>query len=217
MRLATLFFLAAVAASAQLDNDTITVAVESEYLPQAARISIGVCVAAELGKGFDEVLGVIQGVGLSERNLVSADVWGGGACPDPGSSGQPFVYWSFSDSRPIAKLKETIASLSRLSAAAPPGFSVGHRIDSSRSENASECPVPTLVSQARRHADAVSGAAGLRVGAVLALSDGTSIENAEPSLVLYEMGIPGSGGPPGPSVIAVVPGCTITVKFKLLR
>jgi hypothetical protein len=217
MRAATLLVLFVTPVFAQLETDTITIDTVSPVLWQRGQLSVGICVSAKAGKTIDEVLAAVKGLPISERDLQAVDQnWNQSNCQIPDFTDPALrLYWRFAYSVPIAKLTETLAALARLSGAAPSGFSMAYEVESRRNGAALECAFPTLVSQARRHAEAVAGAAGLRVGAAVAMSDGGDIEPAQ-----GETGAPflQQAGNAGIAMAPItIPTCNATVQFKLLR
>jgi len=213
MRAAILLLLVSTAAFAQLDNDTITITALQAVSGQRDEASVSVCLVAEIGTGLDEVLATLQGLGVSERNLVEAGAERGWYCPYP-EPWKNFVWWQFTYSTPVTRIQETFGALARTTTSLSPGLYLGYGVERDSSA-APECAVPTLLSQARRQAENVAAAAGLRVGPILALSDGT----VDPTYV----GVGASIGSPalaqaGAMIRQVLtPACQVIAQFKLLR
>jgi hypothetical protein len=212
MRAAILLLLASAAAFAQLDNDTITITALQPDPGQTYQASVSVCLAAEIGTGLDEVLAPLHGLGISERNLVSAGGVQGWYCPYTEPSEKPYVWWQFAYSAPLRTIQQTFATLAQTKASLRPGLYLAYAVERDWSA-APECAVPTLLSQARRHAENVAAAAGLRVGAVVALSDGTvdvsygSVGASASALAAANM----------ITTTVSVARCQVIAQFKLLR
>jgi hypothetical protein len=108
---------------------------------------------------------------------------------------------------------------------------------SADAQAAQACPYPALVSDARRQADAMASAAGMKAGPIVSVSDGGPSDIAVPTalartgdfsispIFIYDAysGLPPSGsgvfglvGFPYP-LSAPPPACLLTVQFKLLQ
>jgi hypothetical protein len=211
MRAAILFLMTAAAGLAQLENDTITTTAQSADPGKMDQASVRVCVAAEDGVGLDEVLGAVQSLGISERNLVTAGADPGWYCPYP-EPPKLYTLWQFTYSVPLTKIQQALAALVRAKAAPPPGLYMGYGVEAGWSA-AAECALPTLLSQARRHAETVAAAAGLRVGAVVALSDGSTVDLSSGGIGTPMLAM--VGAPMGQQTASL--GCQVVAQFKLLR
>ncbi len=225
MRIIPLWLATACLAFAQLDADTITIAASvSAVAPAPGNVTVSLSVYAIPEIGFDAILQALAGTGVSERNLVTFDPPTRFVSCVPTNQGcASATFWSFQFPAPLSKVTETLATLKNVSAAAPSGMQIGYSIysDSFAPATTPECAYPTLVSQARRHAENVAAAAGLRVGAVIALSDGTGAEVAGmrvgiPSAA-YAVFDPLVGVSFAPFQPTAPPACSTIVQFKLLR
>ena len=218
MRAAFLFMVAAAPLFAQLDNDTITITASravSAVGPDEVRLLV--TVTADPGKSLEEVLSALEGLGLTERDLMGVGPIGTCTstlgCPDI-----PLEWW-FETTNPIGDLKQMLAKMSGLDLTGRSGLSVAYSITSDASA-APDCPLAALISQARQQAQSVAAAAGLGAGSVVALSDGKA--------VVVQTAIAGADdfgqSPPGTASVlltspspAVASACTTVVQFKLLR
>jgi hypothetical protein len=212
MRTAILLLLASAAAFAQLDNDTITITALQATPAQTDQVSVSICLVAEIGTGLSEVLAPLQSLGISERNLVAAGSSPGSYCPYREASEKVYVWWQFAYSAPLKTIQQTFAALARTKASLGPRLSLGYGVGTDWSQT-QECAVPTLLSQARRQAENIAAAAGLRVGAVVALSDGT----VDPSYAGLGAQVATPPGAPLIDQILTAPPCQVIAQFKLLR
>jgi uncharacterized protein YggE len=103
--------------------------------------------------------------------------------------------------------------LARLPRSPKPGLLVGYAVGSPASSALAECAIPTLLAQARRHAENLATAAGRQLGGIRAMSDGTDI--ADP--VTYTVSVPNTVVSRIPTDTLDAPTCVLTVEFKLLR
>jgi hypothetical protein len=158
--------------------------------------------------GLDAVLAKLQGVGLSATDL--AYVY---------TSTVTNLQWSFTKATPFAAIQSTLANLTRLQSSLGDevlNFSITGAQRSDASQPA--CPLPALVSDARKQAESLAAAAGLRVGAIVSVSH----QGASESVAVYDslVGLPALV-PPGFLFVApyvstpAAPSCSLTVQFKL--
>jgi len=218
MRAVILMLLGAGAAIGQLNDDTVTVLAGSTIFGLPDKAPVTVCVAAELGKGFDEVLSAVSAAGVTERDFTYAQPANGSTswgCPWVSPGSVSYVYWNFSVWAPLSKLKETLAALAGLPRSPKPGLVVNYAIGNPMVSSTvlAECAVPTLMAQARRHAENLAAAAGRQLGSIRAMSDGTDI--ADP--VTFTVTVPSTVVSRIPTDTLNAPTCVLAVEFKLLR
>jgi hypothetical protein len=222
MRMLATLLLTAGLALAQLDTDTITIVARSPAtsVPPGS-ISVSLSVRPADGTSLDDVLAVVSGVGLTERDLIGVDAPTVNACFQFGTTCTPTPSWRFQFTAPLASLKDTLGKLGRIGGGKS-GISVSYSVNSTDTSTAPDCAYPTLVSQARRYAENVATAAGVRVGRVVALADSPLVgSNAIPTLA-YRSG-DFSQLYTGVFLAAVQPtpifqtSCGVAVQFQLLR
>jgi hypothetical protein len=136
--------------------------------------------------------------------------------PDLFATPTPTLQWIFALPAPLAKMKDTIATLTSLQkniAQQNNGLTLSFNVQgtqvSTQLQQSFVCPIPDLLADAQAQAQKLSSAAGLNLGTVLAMSSGTSSPVGATSAV----SLPGFllTTPILPSV------CSMTVKFALLR
>ena len=174
MCLALLFLATAVCALAQLDNDTILVTAQAVNAPQPDSVWVDVCLAAQGGTSLDAVLAPLSGLGIHEQNLLGVADYPEGNCAYPEPSEKVYFWWRFGYAAPVAKVKETVAALRGIRAGLPADWLVTYSLQGQWS-GGQECAIPTLVSQARRHAENIAAAMAARVGPIVALSNDLSV------------------------------------------
>jgi hypothetical protein len=226
MRTLCLFVAATGLAFAQLDSDTITITATGQtpvLQPDELNVYLSVNAVRELV--LEDVLKALAGVAVSERDLTGVNESRLiGVCIPSDKGCSPTKHWDFAFTRPLTKLNETMQALASIEAAPQSGISLSYSLSSDASAAAQECAYPTVISQARRHAENVAAAAGLRVGPIVAMSDGTGALQAE------DPAVPTAGLRVADfSTVTVVgalltipspaasPTCTAVVQYKLLR
>jgi hypothetical protein len=222
MRNLCCLLLAAGAAFGQIDAETITVVSRSSTAPAGPdTVTYDLNVTAVVGRGLDEVLKALAGVGVTERDLMGVSS-GASRCDPLLGRCSPALSWGFRFSSPIAKLPDTLKALA---GPAPDGMTVSYSASSGGLAASPECAYPTLISQARRHAESLAAAAGVRVGRVTALSDAMD-EQTSAAFSFVRVGdfsqfIPATGfasfllGQAPPYIPP--PACAVAVQFQLLR
>jgi len=134
------------------------------------RVAINVTVSADVSVALDNVVQTVSALGISAADLVSVS--------------QPFIgrvciaapcnpiEWIFRYSAPLSSWKDTLAKLAQVQAAKHPGITISYYV-SADTPPTPDCALPTLVSQARKRAQDVAAAAGVSLGALNAVSDGS--------------------------------------------
>jgi hypothetical protein len=217
-----LLILSVPAAFAQLDSNSVTVSATRSMSQQPDQVLFAVNVQSGLNTSLDDVVGALQGSGITAANfsgvsmgpnLIFAVV---GPQPAPPIMASP-LQWIFSLPVPLAKIKDTIAMLTALQQSIAKqnnglmlSFSVQGTQVSAQSQQSHVCPTSDLLADARAQAQKLADAAGLNLGSVLAMSSGTSASGYVGSAVSIA-GALVFAPPVLPSV------CAMTVKFALLR
>jgi hypothetical protein len=137
------------------------------------------------------------------------------------------VDWMFRYTAPLAKWKDTIATLRAAVTGKHPGFTVSYSLNAD-APAAPECATPTLLSQAQKRAGDFASAAGLRAGTVSSMAFAPSpaipasiVPTPNPIAVFDPTTGTGSFssfliGAISTTPIAV-PGCSVVATFPLLR
>jgi hypothetical protein len=160
----------------------------------------------------------LQGSGITAANFSAVTVpFVGNLIPPQPPTVTPMLQWTFALPAPLAKIKDTIATLTGLQqriAQQNNGLTLSFNVQgtqvSGQLQQSQVCPTSDLLADATAQAQKLAGAAGLSLGAILAISSGTSV----PGNVGSAVSIAGAlifAPPVLPSV------CSMTVKFALLR
>jgi uncharacterized protein YggE len=200
-------------ALAQTDANSITVvASRSTTTVQAPpdQTQFNVSVASGINASLDDVVGVLQGLGITAANLSSVNSSGYYVNSTPNDP-PPNLQWSFTLSVPVSKLKDTIGTLTTLQqslAKKNNGFSVSFYLQgtqvSQQAQQPQACLLTDLLADARAQAQKLADAAGLGVGVILAMSSATLTAPSSISFV----------GALGATPLSP---CSLTVKFALQR
>ena len=226
MRKLIVVLMAAVSLSAaDLDNNTLTVTATRPLNapPDEASMVVQVSVAPDIG--LDDVLAMMKGTGITAGNLT-------GVYETAVQTGQPYVEigrtatWTFQTAISLSDLQSTIATLTQLQKSS--GSKLSFDIFGSRASALPACPLTALVADARRQADAMASAAGMKVGPIVSVSDtpsagayGTPVGVFDPGVVyfsgVFSMAITTtlSGILTSTVVSTPPPSCSLTVQFKL--
>jgi uncharacterized protein YggE len=216
-----LLILSLPGAFAQLDSNSVIVSATRSMTQQPDQVLFGVTVQSGLNTSLDDVVAALQGSGITAANFSAvstapAYVLIGTGGPQPPMV-TPMLQWTFALAVQLAKIKDTIATLSGLQQRIGQqnngltlSFNVQGTQVSAQLQQSQVCPTSDLLADATAQAQKLAGAAGLSLGAVLAMSNGTSV----PSNVGSAVSIAGAlifAPPVLPSV------CSMAVKFALLR
>jgi uncharacterized protein YggE len=197
----------------QVDSNSITVtASRSNASGQPDQAVFNVQVNSGLDTSLDDVIAALQGSGISTANFQGltaffpSGVSGTGTTP-PAQA----LDWSFQFAAPLAKVKDTITTLSSLQAKIAKqnnGLALSFSIQGSQSSAQPQaCSLTDLLTDARTQAQKLADGAGVSVGNILAMSSPTTGVGVAPVANLGSILLGASGST----------ACTLTVRFALLR
>ncbi len=197
----------------QLDSNSITVsASRSLASAQPDQIVFTVLVNAPPSVGLTEVLAAVQSLGVTAANFASVNTNQASIILNPLPPNQlpvlgTVIEWSFNLTVPVAKVKETVTALTNTQKSIGQnnsGLTLSFRVQttqlSAQALQSQPCSVPDLLTDARAQAQKLADAAGLNLGAVLAVS-GATLNNGAATVSIYSL----------PQV------CAITVKYAASR
>jgi hypothetical protein len=194
----------------QVDSNSITVtASRNNASAQPDQAVFNVQVNSGLDKSLDDIIVALQGSGITSANFQGLSAFfpsggtGTGTMPPPQS-----LDWSFQLAAPLAKVKDTITTLSSLQAKIAGqnnGLGLSFSIQGTQSSAQPQaCSLADLITNARTQAQNLADGAGVYVGNILAMSSSTT-------------GVVSAVGLASALLGASVAPCTLTVKFALLR
>ncbi|HXA68070.1 MAG TPA: hypothetical protein VNV82_23105 [Bryobacteraceae bacterium] len=200
------FFLPLSLAFGQVGSNSITVTASSNNgSSQPDQAVFSVQVTTGLDSSLDDVIAALQGSGITAANFQGLNSflnYTGAAEPTQS------LNWSFQLTTPLAKVKDTITTLSSLQAkiaAQNNGLALSFSIQGTQSSGQpAACSLTGLLASAQTQAQNLAAGAGLSVGNILAMSSSTAGVSA--------VGI--AGVLLGASTASP---CIVTVKFALLR
>src|SRR5437588_6507809 len=102
--------------SAQTDSNSVTVTASRTTTFQADQALFGITVTSGLNTSLDDVLGALQGIGITIANfsgLYNPQFYSPVSSSDPNLP-PPMLQWSFGIVAPLSKIKDTIGSLTSL-------------------------------------------------------------------------------------------------------
>jgi hypothetical protein len=230
-RICVILVAAASLSAAALDNNTVTVTATRSLNLTPDQVFIYVTLWTAPDAGLDDALAKLQGTGITADSLTS--VGPGYVSFLNGALNPAYTQWTFLLSIPFSKLKDTLAALTQaqknvgtIQGQPALNANVGGVGISAASQAAQPCPLTALVSDARRQANAMAAAAGMKTGAIVAVGDGILLEGAVPYAVpsaVFRTGDFASGllGGIGSSSSVIVgqpqPSCSLTVQFQLVQ
>ena len=204
----------------QLDSNSIVVtAYRSVYLqPDHAEFLVNV--VSPPNATLDNIVGALQGSGITATSLSGRSE---AFVSPPGvvTAEPPQITWSFNLTTPLASINNTLASLTTIQQSITQKnsglsiyFGVVRARVSPQSQESQQCPIADLVSDARNQAQTLAAAAGLTLGPILAIYDGSTRVFA-----VLGSAVAVAQSPVSSSALFTTPSltCAITVKFTLLR
>ena len=210
--LTALWLVGASLAFGQLETDTITIQASRSVNLAPDQVSFYLTLTAGPDASLDQIVAALSGLGITASNLSS--MYGG-------VDNQSSLQWSFTLATQLTKISATIASLVTLQQSMVKnnsGLSLTFQFQgayvSPQAVQAQSCSAKDLVADAQAQAQAVASIAGLAVGPIIAISDGSSATTpAYFAAANFSVGLPSFlfGYTTTPS------GCSLEVKFKLLR
>ena len=204
--LITVFFVSLSLAFGQIGSNSITVtATQSNASSLPDQAVFNVQVTSGLDSSMDDVIAALQGSGITAANFQGLNSFFN-TIPGVASPTQT-LNWSFQLVVPLAKVKDTITTLSSLQAkiaAQNNGLSLSFSIQGTQSSaQPAACSLSNLLTNAQTQAQNLANGAGVSVGNILAMSSSTS-------------GVTGVGLA-GALLGASSSPCILTVRFALVR
>ena len=213
--LTTLFLTSASLVFGQLDSDTVTIQASRSANLTPDQVVFSVSATAAPNTGFDQVVAALSNLGITAANFVAVTSGGDSLSP---------LQWSFTLAEPLGKIKATVASLTALQqsiAQSNSGIALSFQVQGSQVSSdlvqSQACAAKDLVADAQTQAQSVAAAAGLAIGPIVAISDGSSSAAAPTFVRAGDFFVGNSIYTTGLWFDPTPPGCYIEVKFKLLR
>jgi uncharacterized protein YggE len=203
----------------QLDSNSITVSASRNGTLQPDQAIFAVTVQSPLSTSLDDVVAALQGVGITVANFASVGTSNQGLLNIVTTPPTPMLTWVFSLPAPLAKTKDTIASLTILQqniAKANNGlilsFSIAGTQVSQSLAQSQTCSLTGLIADATTQAQALAAASGLTLGPIVAVVNATSNSvSGVPSLIVSGSFVSATSTP------IAAPPCGITVKYLATR
>jgi uncharacterized protein YggE len=197
----------------QLDSDTVTIQASRSVNLTPDQVVFAVSVSAGPTTSLDQIVAALASSGITATNFVGVT---------GGADNQSPLQWLFTLAAPLTKIKATIAltvlqqSIAHNNSGLTLMFQVQRTQFSPESIQSQSCAAKDLVAGAQTQAQNVAAAAGLYVGPIVAISDGSS---AMPTFAarVGDFLIGNWINPTGLWYNPTPPGCSVEVKFKLLR
>jgi uncharacterized protein YggE len=189
----------------QPTSNVVSVTASSSSTQQPDQVVFGVTVSSGIDKNLNDIVGALSGSGIVAANLTSVNsvpIVNPLALPPQTA---PTVNWNFQLTAPLAKVKDTTTSLTTLQktiAQANNGLALSFSVTGTQISQSQSCDLGGLVNTGRMQAQKIAAAAGLSVGAIVAVSNFTS--NAVPFCSLsITFALGGATGRPGPNSITI--------------
>jgi uncharacterized protein YggE len=190
----------------QLSTNTVSATASASFNQQPDQAVFSVTVSSGIDKNLSDIVGAISGLGITAANLTSVN---SSPILNPLTlqpQQQPPINWYFQLTVPLAKVKDTMASLAALQKTigqANNGLTLSFSVQGTQVSAPSQtCDLASLVNDARTQAQKIAGPAGLSAGAIVGITNSTSNALSICSLnVKFALG--GMIGQPGPNSITI--------------
>lgn len=208
-----LVLAAAVAAFAQAQPNVVSITASRQLNVQPDQVNVSITVVTDSDQTIDAALALLQGTNLTAADLSSVST-------TYGTGGTPQLQWVFSRTLSISDMTGLIAAVKL-----GPNVSVlvSSAGTSAAATAAQQCPYPALINDARAQAAKLASAAGVTVGQIVSISQGSALVAIPTSLsrvgdFSYVSGVLGftSFLVANPFPVTSDPTtCALTVQFKL--
>jgi uncharacterized protein YggE len=196
----------------QTTANSVTVTASRNANVQPDQVVFGVFVDASVTTSRDDVIAALQGSGITLANFTGVSTLPQYAVPN--QTPQTVLEWAFGLPVALSDMKSTVTKLTMLQqsvAKANSGMTLSFSVQgtqvSPQVAQSQTCSLPDLVSDARAQAQKIASAAGMALGAILAMSSLTSSAAPGSISVLVNRYTVSTG--------SSLPACMLTVKFAL--
>lgn len=149
------------AASAAFGQNTLTINASRQVNAQPDQATIGIYVNTDASQTLDQVLALLKPANISATDFASLQAAG---------SGQ--LQWTFNTPVPLSNLTAVAAALNGLKSAGVSYFVEGATASSQATAQA--CNYGALIGDAQTQANKLAAAAGVTLGPIVSLNQGTS-------------------------------------------
>jgi len=159
----------------QLSNNSVTVTASQSANPTADQAVFTVSVQASVSTSLDTVVGSLAGVGITAASLTGFSTQTAETGTNRGQTSTVLI-WSFQLTAPLAKLNQTIATLTALQQTMPQnqsGLSLSFSLSGTQVSTPPACNTASLIPMARTQAQTIASGAGLSAGAIRAMTTQT--------------------------------------------
>jgi uncharacterized protein YggE len=205
--------LLAIAVSAFAQTDGINTTASRTITLNPDEVTFGVTVITEFGTSMEEVLAVVQDVGITSKHLMAISSTEQYYGPEPFDRRARLLH-SFNVTHPYSKLKEISGKLeaARKTLIAESGdlaWSLYVSASDKAVQDMRRQLLPQLLAEAKSNAEFMANAAGLTLGTLVSLAESSYPSGAVP---YYYSGAGFYGSQPSPSPITV--SYTVYVRYS---
>ena len=225
MRALCILLAAATAAFGQLDTNTLTIAASSTASAQTSNATVQVDVLLPQASTFQDAVNIVQGAGFTADDFTYVSSYGYGSSVGIEAAAAPTVDWTLSRTVRATEVPSVLAALDAASKKQPSG-TVSYSV-SNAAAPAPDCAYTALIGAAQSQARKVADAAGVKLGGIVSIEQGTQTPVAalfvsavyavdNPFASLGGIGLPVSGVP-YVSTPLQSSGCIVTVQFQIAQ
>jgi uncharacterized protein YggE len=206
----------------QLEPNAIIITATRTNVIQPDQVLIGLNVQSPTTAGLDDITGALTGAGIagaSFTGVYTTNIY------VPTKNGQTALLWSFTLTAPLGKLSATLSqvlSAEQTISGNNSGLTLTFFVGAAQvSQQSQPCSQAALLADAQAQAKQVAAAAGVTVGAILSIGQGSSsvaaLQVVQQSVSVLG-GIIETNGVGYASLLTspVYPTCSLTVQFQLM-
>jgi len=221
MRTLWILLAAATAAFGQLDTKTITITASSTPSAQTSNANVQVDVSLPEASTLQDAVNVVQGAGFTADNFtnVSSSYY---LYLLPTATTAPTVDWTLSRTVSATEVPSVVAALEAATKKQPSG-TLSYSV-SNAAAPPPDCPYTGLVGAAQSQARKVADAAGVKLGGIVSIEQGTQTQAAAAFAVFDFSAVLSSTVLPPERVALIqtqltspIPSCSVTVRFQIAQ
>ncbi len=183
MRALWILLAAATAAFGQLDSNTITITASSTPAAQTSNATIQVDVLLSQASTLQDAVNVVQGAGFTADNFTYVSSSSYAYLLQVSAAPAPTVDWSLSRTVSATEVPSVLAALEAASKNQPSG-TLSYTV-SNAPVSQPDCVYTALIGAAQSQARKVADAAGVKLGGIVSIDQGTQAQAAT-SFTVYD-------------------------------
>jgi hypothetical protein len=223
MRTLWILLASAAAAFGQLDTKTITITASSTPSAKTSNATVQVNVMLSQASTLQDAVNVVQGAGFTADNFTDVSSYGyANFLLGIEATAAPTVDWTLSRTLSATEVPSVLAALEAATKKQPSG-TLSYSV-SNAAAPPPDCPYTGLVGAAQSQARKVADAAGVKLGGIVSIEQGTQTQAAAGFAVFDFSAVLSSTVLPPERVALIqtqltspISSCSVTVQFQIAQ